>query len=403
MAFLLASVTKDLRRLRRDPLSLATSLGIPLVLVTLITLVFSGGQATPQGRLLVADDDKTVLSQALTAAFSREPLAKMLVMETTAREEGHRRLDHGDASALLIIPKGFQDAFIQNQPAQLRLVTNPAQEILPQIVEQTLSIVVDGGFYVQRLAAVPLRSFVTTGQAPDDETVARASVEFNRLGRSLSKYVNPPLIDLDLHVAAEQPATQNVAAIFLPAMIFMGLLFIGNSHALDIWREQAWGTLRRLATTPASLGTFLGGRLISLALILLGVALAGVAGMRWAAHVPVASVPLAMAWLVLSGTAFYLMLLAIAVHASSQGAANIIGNLVVFPLSLLGGSFFPFEMMPGWMASIGRFTPNGWAVTQFKAFVSGSAHTKGFCRWGRIHSRRGLAAFSVDDAAGCGG
>ena len=378
MGFLLATVTKDLRRLRRDPLALATSLGIPLVLVTLITLVFGGGQATPQGRLLVADEDKTLLSQALTAAFSREPLAKMLVMETTAREEGRRRMDRGDASALLIIPKGFQDAFLQDQPAQLQLVTNPAQEILPKIVEQTLSIVVDGGFYLQRVAAVPLRSFVTTGQTPDDETIARASVAFSRMGRSLAKYISPPLIDLDLHVAAEQQATQNIAAIFLPAMIFMGLLFIGNAHALDIWREQAWGTLRRLATTPASLGTLLAGRLISLALILVGVALAGVAGMRWAAHVPVASVFLATLWLVLSGTAFYLLLVTIAVHASSQRSANVIGNLVVFPLSLLGGSFFPFEMMPDWMARIGRFTPNGWAITQFKTFIAGPAHTKDF-------------------------
>jgi ABC-type multidrug transport system permease subunit len=88
----------------------------------------------------------------------------------------------------------------------------------------------------------------------------------------------------------------------------------------------------------------------------------------------VASIPFATLWLVLSGVAFYLFLVTIAVHASGQRAANVIGNLVVFPLSLVGGSFFPFEMMPDWMASIGRFTPNGWAVTKFKAFVAGSAH-----------------------------
>jgi ABC-type Na+ efflux pump permease subunit len=377
MGFLLTAVTKDLRRLRRDPLALATWLGIPLVLVLLITLVFGGGQATPQGRLLVDDEDKTFLSQALTAAFSREPLSKMLVMETIGRDEGRRRMDRGDASALLIVPKGFQIAFFQNQPVQLQLVTNPAQEILPKIVEETLSIVVDGAFYVQKVAAAPLRSLATE-KAPDDATVAQASVAFNQLGRSLTKYINPPLIDLDLHVVAEQRQNQNVAALFLPAMLFMALLFVGNAFALDIWRERGWGTLRRLATTPVSLGTFLGARLISLALILCGVAVVGVAGMHWGAHVPVASVPLASLWLVLSGTAFYLMLATIAVHASSQRAANVIGNLVVFPLSLLGGSFFPFEMMPAWMASIGRFTPNGWAVTQFKAFVTGSAHAKDF-------------------------
>ncbi|MCU1335018.1 MAG: hypothetical protein JWO19_599 [Bryobacterales bacterium] len=377
MRFLFTAVNKDLARLRRDPLGFATSLGIPLVLVTLITLVFGGGQATPQGRLLVADEDGTLLSQALTGAFSREPLSKMLLMATTGREEGQRRMDRGDASALLIVPKGFQNAFLQNQPVQLQLVTNPAQEILPNIVEEALSTVVEGGFYLQREAGVPLR-IIAAEQTPSDDTVARVSVAFNRLGRSLTKYLNPRLIDLELYVTAEKREDQNVAAIFLPAMLFMGLLFVGNAHALDIWREQSWGTLRRLTTTPASLGTLLGGRLISLALILSGVAVVGVAGMRWFAHVQVASVPLATLWLVLSGTAFYLFLVTIAVHASSQRTANVIGNLVVFPLSLVGGSFFPFEMMPDWMASIGRFTPNGWAVTTFKAFVAGSAHTTDF-------------------------
>jgi len=375
MPFQLAAIKKDLRRLGRDPLALAISFGIPLVIVILITLVFGGGQAAPQGRLLVADEDGTLLSQALKSAFSREPLSKMLVLETTGREEGRRRMDRGDASALLIVPKGFQEAFLQNQPAQLQLVTNPAQEILPNIVEETLSIVVDGGFYLQRQAAIPLRA-IAAEKTPSDDTVARVSVTLNRLGRSLTKYLNPPLIDLELHVAAAKRENRNVAALFLPAMLFMGLLFVANAHALDIWKEQSWGTLRRLATTPVSMGALLGGRVISLAVILSGVALVGVAGMRWFAHVAVASVSLATLWVVLSGTAFYLFLVTIAVHAPGPRAANVIGNLVVFPLSLVGGSFFPFEMMPDWMASIGRLTPNGWAVTEFKAFVAGSAHMK---------------------------
>ncbi len=251
MRFLWTVVRKDLGRLRRDPLSLATALGIPLVLVTLITLVFSGGQAAPQGRLLVADEDGTFLSQALISAFTREPMSKMFVLETTGREEGRSRMDHGDASALLIIPKGFQDAVFQSQPSQLQLVTNPAQSILPNIAEEAVSIMVDGGFYLQRLAAIPLRT-ITTGQAPSDDTVARISVAFNRLGRTLAKYVNPRLIDLELNVTAEKQQNQNVAGIFLPAMLFMGLLFVGNSFALDMWKEQSWGTLRRLATTPAT-------------------------------------------------------------------------------------------------------------------------------------------------------
>jgi len=60
--------------------------------------------------------------------------------------------------------------------------------------------------------------------------------------------------------------------------------------------------------------------------------------------------------------------------ASSQRAAQVLGNLVIFPLALVGGCFFPLEIAPAWLASIGRRTPNGWAVTQFKAILSGALH-----------------------------
>ena len=43
--------------------------------------------------------------------------------------------------------------------------------------------------------------------------------------------------------------------------------------------------------------------------------------------------------------------------------------MVVFPLMMLGGSFFPFDLMPAWMAAIGRWTPNGLAVTHIRALL----------------------------------
>ena len=378
MRFTLISARKDLTRLGRDPLALLTALGIPLVLVALITLVFGGrGDATPQGKLLIADEDETFVSRTIRSAFGNEPVSKMIAVESIEREDGLRRMDRGEASALLIVPKGFQNAYFRNQPVQLQLVENPAQRILPNIIEETLSIVVDGGFYLQKLAPVPLSGFAG-GPPLSDEGAAFLGIRFNGLARGLRKYLNPPLIDLKFNVAPENRQDRNVAALFLPAMLFMSLLFLGNTHALDIWKEQAWGTLGRLASTPVSLAAPLGGRLISLAVVLSGVALVGVAGMRWFAGVPVASVAFSAAWLVLSGAAFYLLLVNIAVRASNQRTANVTGNLVVFPLALIGGSFFPFEMMPDWMSSIGRLTPNGWAITQFKALVAGSGGAKVF-------------------------
>jgi ABC-type multidrug transport system permease subunit len=44
---------------------------------------------------------------------------------------------------------------------------------------------------------------------------------------------------------------------------------------------------------------------------------------------------------------------------------------------MLGGSFFPFEMMPAWLARIGRWTPNGWALVKLRGMLDGSADATG--------------------------
>ncbi len=44
---------------------------------------------------------------------------------------------------------------------------------------------------------------------------------------------------------------------------------------------------------------------------------------------------------------------------------------LMFPLMMVGGSFFPFEAMPAGMAFVGRMTPNGWALEQLKRILLG--------------------------------
>ena len=303
-------------------------------------------------------------------------------------------MDRGDASALLIIPKGFQDAFLHNQPSQLQLLTNPAQSILPNIIEQTLSIVVDGGFYLQKLAAVPLRS-LATARRPSDATVARSSVAFSQIG---PEPVEIPESSSD-RSGSDMSSRSNAkpkrgGTVFARDDLHGACCSLRTALAATSGRSSRWGTLRRLATTPVSLGAFLGGRLISLTLILCRRRRwSAVAGMRWFAHVPVASVPLAPLWLIVSGAAFYLFLLAIAVHASSQRSGERDRQSGGVSAGAAGRLFFPFEMMPDWMASIGRFTPNGWAVTQFKAIRRGLGSYQGFLAGAAYVAVVGIASF----------
>ena len=66
-------------------------------------------------------------------------------------------------------------------------------------------------------------------------------------------------------------------------------------------------------------------------------------------------------------------MLMLQVFASSHKGASIFSYAAVMPLMMIGGSMFPFELMPGWMASIGRLTPNGWSLENLKAILLGRA------------------------------
>jgi ABC-2 type transport system permease protein len=388
MRFVWMTALKDLRCLRRDPLSLATWMGIPLILVLMLKLVFGGGSGgpLPKGRLLVADEDDTFASSMVTGAFLREPLSEMVLVEKVKRAEGRARIDRGDASAFLIIPKGLQEAFLHRQPFRLQLFTNPSERILPQIIEESLSVMVEGGFYVQRAAGGELLA-LSGSQALGGQ--AAFTGVYQRIA-GLRKFWNPSLIELDMAVAQEKKQTKGFAAMFLPSMLYMSIWMMTGVLAGEIWKERAQGTLRRVAVAPVRLAEFLAGRLLFVALVFAFVALAGLGIAHWLAGVPAPNLLAAAAWVTLSGVVFYLLLLLVSMQASSEHAAEVLVNVVAFPLALVGGCFFPFEIMPGWMAAIGRLTPNGWAVSEFTAILSGSVRT-----WELAAAIAGLAAVSL--------
>ncbi|HUA63271.1 MAG TPA: ABC transporter permease [Verrucomicrobiae bacterium] len=372
MRFVWIAALKDLRILRREPFSVATWVGIPLCIGMLIQLIFGGGGAHPQGVLLVADQDRTIASRFLTNAFGSEELGRMIKVETVDAKTGRERIDRGDGSALLVIPSGLQDAFLKNQPCRLELFKNAGQQILPNIIEQSLRVMVDGAFYLQRVASNELRSLNATGSGTDAE-VARNAVEMRHLSRDLSGYFSPPLIAVET-IAEQEPGNRlTVGDRFFPNLIFLSLLLMANGLSTEIWKERLFGTLRRVAVSPAPVAAFLAGRVLMVALAYSMVAVVSLVVAKYLASVAVPNMLIAAAWAAVSGTVFYLLLLPMAVTSPGQRFADVRGNLLVFPLAMLGGCFFPFDVLPDWMVRIGRWTPNGMAVIQFQNLLRGTA------------------------------
>ena len=385
MSFIWLTAMKDWRRQRRNPAEVLVWLGIPLLIGSLIILAFGGsGGPRPQAHLLVVDEDDSFLSGLLIGALSQDQVGSVLRAEVVQREAGQRLVADGKATALLVIPPGFGTAVLQEEPTTLRLWTNPAQTILPGIVEEMLSILVDGSFYLHRLLGDELR-LIAQGPAAGlntlpDGVVAAIAVTINGVAEQIASNLTPPVIILaepepTADEAAEAGDDFNLGMLFVPSILLMGLLFMAQGLGADIWQEREQQTLRRVLCTPRRISDFLLGKLLAGTSMMLLVCLVGLSLGYAYFRLDARSLPLAVLWAASSGALLTALLTVIQLFATSQRAGNILTLVLVFPLGMIGGSFFPFEAMPGWMVAVGRWTPNGFALQRLNNIMFERATT----------------------------
>ncbi len=369
MAFLLASVRKDLFRWLQDRVALLIFLGIPLVVGVLITSLIDGGARTPTGTLLVADADGTFISGAFVGAFSQEQLGDLIIVEQVSAEEGELRINEGEASGFLTIPEGFQDAFLNETPVTLTLRTNPAQTILPGIIEDITEILLDAGFYAQRLLGPEIRAILDAAEdgAPSDAFIAGISVTISNKVDAITNKLSPLALEVEVVEPPPSEPVPDYALLFLPGIALMAVLFAANSLAADYWVERDNGTLRRLVSAPGVLMSFVTAKAIAALIVMLAVTavvlLAGFAyhGVAWSKFLP------SLLWVALGGVGLFAWFAAIQMLLPNNKAANLITTILIFPLMMVGGSFFPLAALPDWIARVGRFAPNGFVVDRLSA------------------------------------
>jgi ABC-type multidrug transport system permease subunit len=328
--------------------------------------------------VLVVDQDGDRLGWLLSRAFGQAGSNQPFHVEEVSEESGRARMNRGDGTALLIIPKGFLADVLNDRPATLQVITNPAQNILPRMVVESLEIVSDGAFYAQRIAGTQIRELAKGPplgrRAFPSGDIARISAAFNQVVERMNKYLAPPVIRVETKSLAEKTAPRvSTAELFLPGILFMALVFMAEGMSADLWRERDQGTLRRAISAPCSLRSVLGGKLLAAAALLLACSLLIlIIGMSYL-ELAFVRLPLLLAWAVATGLTFVLFFYLVQIHVSSQRAGSVLGSSIAMPLLFVGGNFFPFEMMPAWMATLGKWTPNGWALIQFKEILHGRA------------------------------
>jgi ABC-2 type transport system permease protein len=371
---LLLVLANDVRRHLKTPLAVLIYMVIPLAMTGLIGVIFgprTEGNELPAIRVLVVDNDKGLASKLLVSAFDADQLKKMFQVTVTDEADGRKRMGGGKASAMVVIPKGFTLDLLEAKPVTLLVVKNPAEQFLPDVVEEfmnTLAVMLSGAVQafadevkgIRALIDLKIDSFPWESLAP----------EFGKAQKKVTaaaKYLDPLLIRLKTEetkaAGAKTSMTRtDIFSVILPGMAVMFLLFIVQTLMRDILSEREDGKLRRMMTTPLRPVELIGARIVGgwvmgIAVLLVMVA-AGTLVFR--VHWGPFGYFLILGAVASFWTAAFFALFHALVRNRNQAGA--LGAPIILAFSLFGGSMMNPEVMPKAFLKVGLLTPNRWFI-----------------------------------------
>jgi len=370
----LAILRRDLTRYRRNPVRTALLFSLPLVMAAIFALVFGGGGDDITVRILLWDEDDSLISLlAAGAADAGEGGERLDVV--AVGEEGLAMMDRGNASALVHIPAGFTDDFLAGRPTTIEVVKNPSERFLPQVVEEGVGIgvsILSAASRVFRPELEQIRTLRDGDGFPADALIGGLSADVNARLRGLKGILFPPLIDFEtVTLSASGDGAEDgvgILAFFLPGLAVMGVLFLAQSATRDILKDRESGLIRHLLTAPVSPADYLLGKCLSVIMVTsaglaLLIAIGAAMGVAWGPPLPTAVLILATA-LAASGT---LMLIMSLVGSERQGDA--VTTIVIIVWSMLGGAFLPLDQMPAFLRPLSATTPVYWSTDAFNTLI----------------------------------
>nr|WP_285230653.1 ABC transporter permease [Stenotrophomonas sp. ISL-67] len=319
MRRLWAIVLKELRQMRRDRITLAMIVGIPVMQLVLFGYAIN---------LNLRHLDTGIADQAGTSA-SRALLMDMVAtgvitptLQVDMPEQLMTALRRGQVSIGVVIPADFERRRFDGREA--------------------VQVLVDGSDTVVQSAAVQLAQVPLDGQPLRNDRPLRAGASGAGGQISVVAFYNP-----------ERRSAINIVPGLIGIILTMTMVMF---TAVAIVRERERGNMELLIATPLSRSELMVGKVLPYAAIgLIQTTLVLVLGM-WLFEVPirgsVLDVYLAAVLLITANLALGLL---ISTRAQSQFQAMQMTMFVFLPSILLSGFMFPFAGMPRivqWLAEI---------------------------------------------------
>lgn len=185
---------------------------------------------------------------------------------------------------------------------------------------------------------------------------------------------------------------QEVILSIIPGYVVMFVFFIMISMVQVFIKDRDKGTTSRLASTPLSSFHYLLGKWLPfMCIVLIQIIVLFLFG-RLVYDVPLGEpITLLILSLFITFTVTAIGLaMSLTVNTENMGIA--ITQIIALGGAMLGGLWVPFEMMPDFMQTIGRFLPQYWAHQSFQDAMAGTTELTELIKTLAILFAVGLAA-----------
>jgi ABC-2 type transport system permease protein len=333
-ARVLAILIKEFRQMRRDRLTFAMLVGVPIMQLVLFGYAINTDPRHLPLALVAADHSP--VARAFVAGLQNSQYFD-LVAHPASEREGDRLLEEGRAQFLLVIPAGFGRRVERGERPALLLAADAT----------------DPAAAGNALAAI--------------EPIARQAQARELVGTLAPLAPRPPAFEVRIQrrYNPEALVRYNIVPGLIGVILTMTMVMM---TALAVTRETERGTMENLLATPARPAEVMVGKIVPYILVgYLQVSLVLVAARL------LFDVPMLGSLVLLSGALILFIAANLAVGftfstlARNQLQAMQLTFFFFLPSILLSGFMFPFRGMPRWAQLVGEVLP----LTHFLRVVRG--------------------------------
>lgn len=366
---------KDLKLIFRDPTALILMLLAPFVLslgMGALTGRFTGGATTGVSDIpiVVVNQDQGILGGILIEILESPDLEELLSPVISEDfKAAQATVDDDQSAAAILIPPGFSDSVLGNrqdavtdQDSAIAIYANPTRptsvNIIRSIVDQFVTQMEVGRVSAEVIVTQLLQKGIIS---PAEAAGLGADIGWE-MAQGFSETAS---IQVKTDQVEEEALGFDILAVMAPGMATMFLMFTVAYGARSLLAEKQAGTLPRLLISPTQSFSVLGGKFTGIlftAIAQLAILIGGSSLMFRLQWGDVAGVVLLILAAAFGATGWGTLFAAI---LKTPGQVAITGSAVMLLFGLLGGSFFQLEMLPGWLQTLSKITPNAWANEGF--------------------------------------